>query len=149
MRHADLLEKSHYISFSIAPLTRWTWHAANRQRMGLGGPMQTGGWHQPEGGRGGGGREIWTEGRQRDTGERKRERERERWQNDAETTQNRKWLGQVFGERGETAIKQTTGVATTSHFYALRRIQRSPDRTISETKWIVLVCCVWLHRARA
>lgn len=76
VRHADLLGKSHYISFSIAPLTRWTWHAANRQRMGLGGPTQTGGWHQPEGGREGGERrEIWTEGRQRDTGERKRERD--------------------------------------------------------------------------
>lgn len=41
-----MLGRSHSNAFTIAALTRLTWHAANRQRMGLGGPTQTGGWHQ-------------------------------------------------------------------------------------------------------
>ena len=71
VQHADLLEKSHFISFSIAPLRCWTWHAANRQRMGLGGPTQTGGQREGGEGRGGryelnGGREIQERERERD-----------------------------------------------------------------------------------
>lgn len=68
--HADTLESSHSLSFTITLLARWTWHAANRQRMGLGGPTQTGGWHQLERERGGGRRGrfgLWEIGRQRDT----------------------------------------------------------------------------------
>lgn len=77
------LESRHFISFTIDLLTHLTWHAACRQRMGLGGPTQTGGWHQLEG----------REGR-----ETQKHREREWWQSDVETTQNRKWWGQVFSK---------------------------------------------------
>lgn len=105
------LESRRSISFTAPVLALWTQQAANRRRMGLGGPTQTGGWHQPEWGRWAG------EGLGR---HKQKRRESDR---DVETTQNGKWPGQVFSEMGESAIRQMMGVKTSSHFYPLLRIQ--------------------------
>lgn len=97
-KNEAVLERSHFISFTITLLTHLTRHAANRQRMGLGGPTQTGGWHQLEAAREG--RWGWESG-ERERGERgeeprDRSTEREWWQSDGKTTHNRKHWGQVF-----------------------------------------------------
>lgn len=90
--HIQTGQNSSSISFTEAMLTGWTWPAANRQRMGLGGPTQTGGWHQLEGRQPGKGGRYGL--RQRDLS----------WQREWDIVMWRPHrLGQVFGE---SVIKQ-------------------------------------------
>lgn len=120
--------------------------------MGLGGPMQTGVRHQPEGKSVGGSgkegdmkREI---GRVRDI---EAEREREWWQHDVETTQNRKWFGQIFSKRCQSTIKQTLGGTKTRFFVHLEQIQCTSDKPVykSATTCTAVISVVWLTRDEA